>query len=358
MTQLLVNIKIPLTRFDVLINERFSLNGITGVFGHSGAGKSTFLKAISGLHGGFEGEILLNDKVLHSTPKKINLASWMRNVSAVFQQDKLFPHLDVTGNLLFGRHRLPSPNLDVEQLIDAANIRHLLKQPIDTLSGGETQKVLILQAILAEPDLLILDETLSALDAKSKSSLISTIKALQKATQTPILFVSHDVYEHQALCNQLMVFEEGRITEMGNMDTVMNKLKTGAQISAFCAFDVSSTSMFDTHGLTELTAANGLQIKGTSSTFDQLGITQQIMIAASEVSICTVAPHDSSIVNQLAGHITDITTNNHQALVTISCEGENVFASISTYSLEHLSLHVGKPVFVQFKASAVQPITH
>lgn len=351
--ELVINIHAPLAEFNLEINEVWPLSGVIGLFGHSGAGKSTLLKAIAGLATPASGRITLAGKPLLDSANALNLPSAQRRIVGVFQHDALLPHLSVEKNLYFGRKRLSSATLDAKQIISQAGLLPLLGRSISQLSGGERQKVALAQAILAEPSLLILDEPVTALDRQNKLSILGLIKSLQQRTGMPMLFVSHSISEHEFLCDQVYVMAKGEITASGSINDVVTKLTQDHVIIPQTVLTLTRTEKPPQNGLIELTSPSGITLYTLANrlVFEQ-GIAV-CSILASDISICTLAPDHSSIVNKLSGVITDIQVNEQQALLTVNCQGQDFFSAITSYSLLQLGLTVNQSVYLQFKASAL-----
>ncbi|WP_448214137.1 molybdenum ABC transporter ATP-binding protein [Colwellia sp. MEBiC06753] len=364
MTTLSLSLSATLDNFTLDITQEINLNGIVGLFGHSGAGKSSLLKAIAGLNGNVHGVIKFNNKLFQDSANSLHLACQQRKVVGVFQQDCLFPHLSVKDNLMFGRKRLAQPRFDAKQLIAQTGLEHLLHRDVASLSGGERQRVAIAQAILAEPELLILDEPVTALDKQNKSLLLAMIKQLHQATQLPILYVSHDIHEHQQLCDQLYVMALGKIIHHGDIFQVIHYLTNNEQINAQCLINAKGLinakcqQQHSDNGLIALITDNQNQLFTTLNNQQPIPANGRYLISASDISICTQPPHHSSIVNQIAGVITQIKTSQHQTLLTINCQGDVFFSNITTYSLNQLGLTLNQSVYIQFKASAVRALVN
>lgn len=384
--------------FLLAIDEQLELNGITGFFGHSGAGKSTLLKIIAGITMPTEGEISYNDEVLYSSQANTNLASHRRDIVGVFQHDTLLPHLTVYDNLLYGRKRVQkrrkiSSNiqlLDLDNIVQQAGIEHLLNRNIISLSGGERQRVAIVQAVLAEPRLLLLDEPVTALDRDSKWQILKLIKTLQRYTQTPIIFVSHNVDEHLFLSDQLWVFAEGQIIKRGLTQHVINDLShdstaeshsndeaqtirsTAKNILAPQTAIVGTVARL-THsaaaqnaGLVTIALENGVELYAMQEQIESplrndIGLegsdSISAFILASDISLSTHAEHNSSIVNHIEAKISDISTTEEHALVSCDVKGQVFFATISLYSLYKLDIRVGQTIYLQFKAGAIKRLS-
>ncbi|AUN31473.1 ATP-binding cassette domain-containing protein [Niveispirillum cyanobacteriorum] len=188
--------------------------GVTAITGPSGAGKTTLLSLIAGLSRPSAGRIALDGKVLVDTDSRIWLPPHRRHVGQVFQEARLFPHLNVRHNLLYGRlfggRRQDGPTLGA--IVDLLDIAHLLYRHPRDLSGGERQRVAIGRALLSNPSLLLLDEPLSALDPARKAELLPYLQRLRDGTGLPMLYVTHQSEEVAALATAWLRVDQGVVT--------------------------------------------------------------------------------------------------------------------------------------------------
>lgn len=186
---------------------------VTGLCGASGAGKSTLLALIAGLQRPDSGRLVLDDKVLVDTQKKIFLPPEKRHIGLVFQDAQLFPHLSVQNNLLYGFHRLKPEerHFSLEEIVGLLEIGHLLERHPRLLSGGEKQRVALGRALLYSPRLLLLDEPLSSLDEKRKQQILPFLLRVRDELKMPMLFVSHVQEEVRYLTETIWLIEDGRL---------------------------------------------------------------------------------------------------------------------------------------------------
>lgn len=193
-------------------------SGATALFGPSGSGKTTVLHAIAGLLRPERGRIVFDGRVMLDTASSVFVQPYRREVGYVFQDARLFPHLTVRQNLLFGRffaHRQRRRNggMTLENVVSLLGIDHILSRRPVNLSGGERQRVAIGRALLAEPCMLLMDEPLAALDAARKAEILPVLERLRDVSRVPILYVSHDVSEVSRIANNVIVMENGRAGE-------------------------------------------------------------------------------------------------------------------------------------------------
>jgi len=357
MNTLAVNINIPLPQQPLCIDIEFPLQGIIGIFGHSGSGKTSLLKAIAGINSTAIGTITLGGNSLQNSASNQFIKPENRHIVGVFQQDGLFPHLSVKQNLLYARKRCQKPTLDIEDIIARTGITQLLTQSIDSLSGGERQKVAIARALLAEPKLLILDEPVTALDKINRASILSLIKSLQRQYKLSILYVSHNLEEIQALAHRLVVISAGKVLHHGDTHQVIHELNHSELIDQQTSLNMSITHRNQAFGLAALSWGSDHHLLALDEHI--AGDNQQTIrcyILARDISVSTEEPAQSSIVNHVQGVISTIDIKEHQVLLTVECDGQNFYASISSYSLEKLSLACQSTVYLQFKASAIRQI--
>lgn len=185
----------------------------TGITGPSGSGKTTLLEVIAGLRSPKSGRIALGETVLTDVEAGIQIPPERRRIGYVPQDLALFPHLNVRHNLFFGQKaRLaPTSSLLADRVIDLLEIRPLLDRRIHAISGGERQRVAIGRALLAGPQLLLLDEPLSNLDARLKDRIIPYLQAVRHEFEIPLVYVSHFPEELSALCEDVRYMEQGRM---------------------------------------------------------------------------------------------------------------------------------------------------
>jgi molybdate transport system ATP-binding protein len=192
---------------DVRISARFEAgDGITALFGPSGAGKTTILNMVAGLIRPDAGRIAVNGQTLFDSAQGIDLPPERRRLGYVFQDGRLFPHRRVRGNLLYGYHLAP-PDARWMSLDDAAGflgIGHLLDRWPRSLSGGEAQRVAIGRALLSGPRFLLMDEPLSSLDAARRDGIMTVIERIRSDLGLPILYVSHDPAEIERLATTVI----------------------------------------------------------------------------------------------------------------------------------------------------------
>jgi molybdate transport system ATP-binding protein len=192
---------------------------VTGLFGASGAGKSSLINMIAGLTTPDRGIIALDGETLDDTEARVHVPPYRRRIGYVFQDARLFPHLDVRQNLDYGRrmNKLAEDPAQRARVIDLLDIGALLDRRPGKLSGGERQRVAFGRALLSKPRLLLLDEPLGALDEGRKLEILPYLVRLRDEAGIPMVYVSHDAAELRQLATQIVMLRGGRITAFGGV---------------------------------------------------------------------------------------------------------------------------------------------
>jgi molybdate transport system ATP-binding protein len=199
----------------ISIDVEFSFDdGILVLFGHSGSGKTTILNCVAGIQAPDSGTISLNGRTFFSTRDRINLPIRGRKIGYVFQDYALFPHMTVKQNVMYGVSGRCKEGkgyrLTVYDVIDMLKILHLQNRYPSQLSGGEKQRVALARALMIEPDILLLDEPLSALDLETREILQRELKNLQRMWKVPFLLVTHSRKEMTALADEVLFISQGK----------------------------------------------------------------------------------------------------------------------------------------------------
>ena len=206
----------------------FESGDFVALYGVSGGGKTTILRLIAGFEAPQSGFIRVGDKIFFD--EKTNLAPQKRNIGFLFQDYALFENMNVFKNLLFAKNDLALAN----KLLDICGLTSLKNAKIGTLSGGQKQRVALARAVMRKPEILLLDEPLSALDNAMREKLQDYLLALHDEFKMSIILVSHDIAEIYKLCNKVFVLENGKISRSGSASEIFLK-SAGSQKFAFNA---------------------------------------------------------------------------------------------------------------------------
>ena len=220
----------------------------TGIFGHSGSGKSTLLRCIAGLIKPDQGRIELDGEILFDRDQRIFVPPHQRRIGMVFQEPRLFPHWSVLKNLHAGKRKATEElPYSEEQVIELTGIAPLLARAVQQLSGGEKQRVSLARALLAYPRLLLMDEPVSALDARLKARIMPFLDRIHRDLNIPCLYVSHDLSEILRLSDQIALMKNGRIADHGPLAEIvqhqeMQELIQETDLTSIIAAHLKSSS--------------------------------------------------------------------------------------------------------------------
>ena len=208
---------------EFLVKASFASEGcVTGLFGASGAGKTSLINMIAGLLKPDRGIVAIDGETLDDTAAHIHVPTHRRRIGYVFQEARLFPHLDVRQNLDYGRrmNRLAPDSTGERRVIDLLAIGGLLDRRPGQLSGGERQRVALGRALLSRPRLLLLDEPLGSLDDERKAEILPYLVRLRDEANVPMVYVSHDADEMRQLATQVVMLKRGRVAAFGGVEVL------------------------------------------------------------------------------------------------------------------------------------------
>ncbi len=221
----MIDIHVVKKQGDFRINAMFSSEetGITALYGDSGAGKTSIINMVAGLLRPDKGHITIAGNCLFDSDKGINVSPEKRRIGYIFQEGRLFPHLNVLSNLTYGMRLIPHLQryVKIDQVVNLLGIESLLDRRPAKLSGGEKQRVAIGRALLTSPTILLMDEPLASLDAARKAEVLPFITALTKNLSVPILYVTHDLDEIMTLANNVVLIKSGRAIASGSPEEVI-----------------------------------------------------------------------------------------------------------------------------------------
>lgn len=329
--------------------------GVTALFGRSGSGKTTLINAVAGLVRPDRGRVLADGITLTDTEAGVHLPPHKRRIGYVFQDARLFPHLTVRQNLLYGRWFAPkAEGVALAKIVDLLGIAPLLARRPGALSGGEKQRVAIGRAILSNPRLLLLDEPLAALDDARKAEILPYLERLRDELRLPMLYVSHAMAEVARLANTVVILDAGRVSAAGPTADILSNpasapalglREAGAILTArLAAQEQDGLSRLESH-------AGALWLPRIDA---PLGTTVRIRILAQDVMLATTRPTGISALNILPATVLDIRQGDGPGtLIRLDMGGTAILARITRRSANLLSLAPGRPVFAVLKAVSV-----
>ena len=208
-----VSIQKQLEAFALQVSFVLASHGITVLWGASGSGKTTLLQCLAGLLRPDAGRIACREAVWFDAERGVCLAPERRRLGYVFQDVRLFPHLSVRSNMLFGRRFRGPSGVSFEDVVALLGLGRLLHRTPSDLSGGEKQRVAVGRALLACPELLLMDEPLTGLDRGKRDEIMAYVKAIPERFGVPVLYVTHSDAERRFLADRVLNLEDGKLTE-------------------------------------------------------------------------------------------------------------------------------------------------
>jgi len=329
---------------------------ITAIFGKSGAGKTSTINAIAGLTRPDVGVIQIGNTTLFDQNLRINLPIYKRQIGYVFQDDRLFPHMTVRNNLIYGtpKNRDVANSINLTDITGLLELAPLLERRPRTLSGGEKQRVAIGRALLSNPKLLLMDEPLASIDVQHRFEILPFIQRVREKTGITIIYVTHALEEVIFIADQIILLSEGQVTAQGTVEEIMSRLDLHPMTSRFDAGAVISAtySGYDREfDLGELSFDGGtLRIAGLNA---EIGIHLRAHIRARDVSLMLDKPKDTSVLNVFKGELIEIRHEDGPQLDLLINIGTPLIARITRKSLNDLNLDIGSKVYAMIKAVAI-----
>lgn len=323
--------------------------GVTGIFGPSGAGKTTLLRLIAGFDRPDRGRIVFDGEDWTGLPPS------RRPVGTVFQSPRLFPHLSVRGNLDYAVKRAAADGPALADVVDALDLAPLLDRRIQTLSGGEAQRVALGRALLTAPRLLLLDEPLAALDAGRKAAILPYLGNALKRFAIPALYVSHSIDEMARLADRILVLRDGRAAASGPAGAVIEGLDPapGEGFEAGVIVEATVAEAANAYGLSRLDLAGQvLTVPGLEGVSE--GAVVRLRIRARDVAIATQRPEGLSIRNVIEAILMERRDRGVHADLLLDTGGPHLRARITRESADALGLAEGRAVFALVKTVSLE----
>jgi molybdate transport system ATP-binding protein len=358
---LAVRVRVALDRFALDVDFT-TTHRVTGVFGVSGAGKTTLLETVMGLRRRARGTVRLGETVWLDTARRLRVAPERRGVGYVPQDSLLFPHLSVLGNLRAGRGRALRRDggfhETLETVVRVLELAPLLQRDPATLSGGERQRVALGRALCSGPRLLLLDEPLASLDAGLRHRVLPFLHRVQAEFAIPILLVSHDPMEVQALCEDLIVLREGRIVGRGAPREVLTRPDVFPMAERE-GFENILPARVEAHRdgttIVRLGAGGDGPALTVARTASPPGEPLLLGVPADEITVALEPLAGLSARNAVPARITRVETVGAWRLVTAQVQGDvpPLVAEVTADAQAELHLASGVDVYLLIKTSAV-----
>lgn len=347
-----LEVDINVVRNDFTLQAKFAgTRGVTALYGRSGVGKSTIINAVAGLITPKAGHIRVGEQTLFDAKAGINVPTHKRRIGYVFQDARLFPHLNAEQNLCYGGQH------DKDRVIDLLGLGGLLHRTPRTLSGGEAQRVALGRALMCDPQILLMDEPLAALDDKRKAEIMPYLEFLRDEMAVPILYVSHAMSEVARLATTLVVLGQGKVLRAGPVEKILADPSAVPDVGVQAAGAVitARVSGFDAAlGLTRLRFDGGeLRLPGKSG---QIGRALRLRVNAGDIILATEKPNGISALNVLPVTVTTIADGQGPGVaVGLACGRSRLLARITKASAAAMALAPGQDLYAIIKANAIAP---
>lgn len=328
--------------------------GISVLYGSSGCGKTTILRTVAGLQSDVQGRVEFRGQVWQDEQRF--MPAHQRPVGYVFQEASLFPHLTVMGNLRYGMKRSSDSALvELDHLIELLGIGHLLDRRPERLSGGERQRVGIARALAVNPQLLLMDEPLAALDLARKREILPFLERLHRELSIPILYVTHSPDEVARLADHLVVLEHGKVVGAGPLKELVQRIDLPVIFGDDHGVIIEATvARVDTQWhLAEMRFDGGsLWIRDAGLA---VGTASRLQIFAGDVSLARDKPSTTSIQNLLQGSVEEVANGEHPGLLLVRVVVGHacLIARVTARAWDSLGLSVGDAVWLQVKTVAL-----
>ena len=355
-----VDIRKRLSAFELRIQHEFA-PGFTVVFGPSGAGKSTLLDCIAGLAKPDAGRIALGTSLFFDATQNISLPPQKRQIGYLFQSLALFPHLSVIENISYGLNAIPEEERRqrLDQVLQAFHIEKLGERKPAELSGGEKQRVALARSLVTQPRVLLLDEPLTGLDAGLRRAILEDQRAWNAERRIPILYVTHNRDEVDAIGEQLITMESGRLGKSGAPRSVLDAPQTVAlaQAAGFeNLLEARVQAIRQADGVMRVVLQDGgteLEVPLGSA---QPGDRVKLAIRAGDILLAVEEPRGLSARNVVKGSVVSIEARGALEVLRVKA-GATFLVHVTPGALRSLQLEVGKPVWLVVKTHSCHLVT-
>ena len=351
-----IQVRAAFPDFTLGIDETFELQGIHALFGPSGSGKSTLLRIIAGPEEAAEGVVSFNGSVWQDSARQVFEPAFKRPVGFVFQDTRLFTHLNVEGNLRYALKRAPDNGqpISYEQVLKVLDLSPLLKRNPASLSGGERQRVALGRTLLSQPELLLLDEPMSALDVRRKGELIPFIERVPEAFGLPMIFVSHAVDEVVRLADDAIILRDGEVVGRGPLPDIFQGPDMHGLTGNFEAGAVVDARVIRQDANYQLTMmeTGGQELQMPMVASLSAGDEVRLRIRARDVSVAVKKPEGLSTRNCLSATITELSVEPDTAFAEVTARfgDQAIRARITRQAADELGLELGKNVYLLMKS--------
>jgi molybdate transport system ATP-binding protein len=368
--------------FTLQANFELPTPGVVALFGRSGSGKTTLVNIIAGLIDPDAGRVVLDGDVLLDTERRLRVPAERRRIGYVFQDARLFPHLNVAANLRYGERRAQRRpprraasgakraaagpagtgpagaqfGVSMDAVAGLLDLGPLMKRRTHQLSGGERQRVAIGRALLSQPGLLLLDEPLASLDAARREEVLPYLERLRDELALPMVYVSHNFDEVLRLATSVVLMVAGRTVAQGGVGEMSLNRELRSIIGADAVGAIVEGRILgvdESSGLVRVRVGNGELLVAQSDAV--AGATLRVQLLARDLIVATRRPEHLSVRNMLGGVVTAVTDDDAESnLVGIDIGGVTLLSRVTKSATRDLALATGLPVWALVKAVSLR----
>ncbi len=335
-----------LPRRDFLLELQGEFGDTTiGIYGPSGAGKTSFFSVLTGLEKPEKGRIVLGDRVLVDTEKGIFVPVHKRRIGVVFQEKLLFPHLTVKENILFGERYAPEKHIELDEVAELLGLPGLLDSMPSEISGGEQQRAAIGRALMTSPDMLLLDEPFNAVDNSLRATILPYLKNLRDRLDIPFLLISHDLPDIQRLTDQIYFMDQGRCAGFGrSIDFYGDRVtRDSGFVNCFRFTDPQDLGAgLYSAAVKDVPDLRMIVPKAPSDSYS-------LVLSPRAVALARQRIKGLSVRNQIPGYLKKMIRTETHVLCIIDA-GVTIASQISVIAADEMKLKVGEPVCCLIKS--------
>jgi len=350
----MIDLALTLPLADGTLEVEATLPHATAVMGASGAGKTSLLEAMAGLRRRTRGRVVVDGEALLDDARRVRLPPQRRRVGYVPQDARLFPHLSVRGNVLFGAR---APDARVRAMLDVLELTRLLDRRPATLSGGERQRVALARALATDPRLLLLDEPLAGLDVALRDRVLPYLLRLRSEWNVPTLYVTHQLGEAVVLAESVLVLDRGRVARQVSPLALLGEDRSLADASD----DLENLlpgrvrAHDETGGVTRVTLDRGGEMTVPLEVARAPGARITLVVRADDVLVSTAAPQGLSARNVFAARV--VTKARAGADVTLRCVldgGTAMLVRLTPSAMQALGIENDSRVWLAVKSHSIR----
>ncbi len=345
-----VDVRLPREGFTLEVAYDFAAQGVTALFGPSGCGKTSLLRVIAGHEPNASGQVKWDGEQWQGNHF---LAPHLRRAGYVFQDARLFAHLNVDGNLRFAEKRAGAGDILRQDVIEGLGIGRLLGRSVADLSGGERQRVSIARSLLSQPRLMLMDEPLAALDLRAKAGILPLIQSLPRRFGVPVIYVTHALDEVAQVADHVVTMKAGRVIAQGPVAAILERPDMQGLSGRFEAGSILEGVIASHDVEMHLTQVDVGGLPFEMPYLDApVGTPLRLRVRARDVTLATKRPEGISTRNILGGTIVRLEPEPSTAFaeVWVDVGPARVQARVTQAAVRDLALAEGSDVFALIKS--------